>query len=480
MKELAERGLNAAEVRGADYADVRILYRESENITVKNGVVEAHSRDSERGLGIRVLADGAWGFAASADLSPDSAEGAAERAVQIANASALVPGPPLNLGPPEVHRASYRTPVEIDPFAVPIESKLDLLLRADEEMRRIPGVRVSQAEMGCIRESKLFASSEGSVIDQEIIESGAGLESTAIGEDDEVQSRSYPNSGGHYATAGYEFVKEMGLAGHAARVSEEAVALLTAKPCPDTTTDLVLGSAQMYIQIHESCGHPTELDRVLGTEAAYAGTSFLTPDKLGSSRYGSEIVNLSADAVTPRGLGTFGYDDEGVPAQRTPLVKDGIFVGYLTSRETAARFGMRSNGTMRADGWNRIPLIRMTNVSLEPGEWTLDDLLADTETGIYMETNRSWSIDDRRLNFQFGTEIGYEIRDGKLGEMLRNPTYTGMTPEFWGSCDAICDSEHWALWGTIHCGKGQPSQVAHTGHGAAPARFRNVRVGVMR
>ena len=480
MKGLAERALNTAELRGAGYADVRVLRRESQNITVKNGVVEALSLDSEQGLGIRVLADGAWGFAASGELSPDAIARAAERAVQIAEASALVPGPGADLGPAEVHRASYRTPIEIDPFAVQIESKLDLLLRADEAMRRVPGVRVSQAEMGFVRETQLFASSEGSIIDQEIIESGAGLEATAIGEDDEVQTRSYPNSGGHYATAGYEFVEEMDLEERAPRVAEEAVALLTAKPCPDTATSLVLGSAQMYIQIHESCGHPSELDRVLGTEAAYAGTSFLTPEKRGAFRYGSEIVNLTADAITPRGLGTFGYDDEGVPAQRTPIVKDGIFVEYLTSRETAARLGMRSNGTMRADGWNRIPLIRMTNISLEPGEWSLDDLLADTETGIYMETNRSWSIDDRRLNFQFGTEIGYEIRNGKLGEMLKNPTYTGITPEFWGSCDAICDDEHWALWGTIHCGKGQPSQVAHTGHGAAPARFRNVRVGVMR
>jgi TldD protein len=179
-------------------------------------------------------------------------------------------------------------------------------------------------------------------------------------------------------------------------------------------------------------------------------------------------------------LGTFGYDDEGVPAQRVPIVRQGMFVGYLSSRETAAQLGLPgSGGAMRASGWNRIPLIRMTNVNLEPGEWTFDDLVADTDEGIYMEMNRSWSIDDKRLNFQFGTELAYEIKNGKLGRLLKNATYTGVTPQFWGACDAICNRDHWTVWGTPNCGKGQPSQLAHTGHGAAPARFRNVRVGVM-
>jgi TldD protein len=303
-----------------------------------------------------------------------------------------------------------------------------------------------------------------------------------------MQQRSYPNSfGRHQGTAGYEFVQQWDLAGNARRMGEEAVALLSAPQCPGGVTTLILDGPQLALQVHESCGHPIELDRVFGTEAAYAGTSFLTPDKYGTFRYGSELVNLTADAVTPTGLGTFGYDDEGVPAQRTDIVRNGTFVGYLTSRETATQLHRlrpdaptRSNGSMRADGWDRIPLIRMTNVSLQPGQWTLDDLIADTDEGIYMITNKSWSIDDRRLNFQFGTELAYEIKDGRLGGMLKNATYTGITPEFWGSCDAICDADHWHVWGTPNCGKGQPGQVAHTGHGAAPARFRNVRVGVMR
>ena len=225
-----------------------------------------------------------------------------------------------------------------------------------------------------------------------------------------------------------------------------------------------------------------------GTEASFAGTSFLTPEKLRSFRYGSDIVNITADATIPGGLGTFGWDDEGVPAQRVPIVRNGLFVGYLTSRETTQQLREMagdgtpetSGGAMRADGWNRIPLIRMTNINLEPGEWDFEDLIADTDEGIYMEMNKSWSIDDKRLNFQFGTEIAYQIKNGRLGQMYKNATYTGITPQFWAGCDAICSGKHWNVWGTPNCGKGQPSQAAHVGHGTAPARFRNVQVGLMK
>ncbi|MGD0923447.1 MAG: TldD/PmbA family protein, partial [Terriglobia bacterium] len=245
--------------------------------------------------------------------------------------------------------------------------------------------------------------------------------------------------------------------------------------------DIILGSAQLGLQIHESIGHPIELDRVLGAEANFAGMSFLTLEKLGQLKYASEIVNVVADATPAHGpgLGTFAFDDEGVPAQCTPIIKDGLFVGYLTSRETAAAVGQaHSSGAMRAESWNRIPLIRMTNVSLLAGQGTLAELIASTDDGIYMETNRSWSIDDRRYNFQFGTEIGWEIKGGKIARMLKNPTYAGITTEFWNSCDAICGPESWVLWGTPNCGKGQPMQIMGTGHGASPARFRKVQVGV--
>jgi TldD protein len=354
-------------------------------------------------------------------------------------------------------------------------------------MRRESRVKVTYGSIVTVRNHQYFASSEGSQIEQEITQAGAAIQAYAI-EGDEIQRRSYPQAFRDQHTEGWEFIEGLDLPGNAERIGSEAVALLSADPCPSGVTTLVLGGSQLGLQIHESCGHPTELDRVFGTEAAYAGTSFLTTDKLDDFQYGSSIVNLTADATIPGALGTFAYDDEGVPAQRVPLVRDGMFVGYLTSRETAAQLAelrgedpgqARSGGAMRASGWNRIPLIRMTNVNLEPGTWSFEDLIADTDEGIYMEDNRSWSIDNLRLNFQFGTEMAYEIKNGKLGRLLKNATYTGITPKFWGGCDAICNADHWYVWGIPNCGKGQPSQSMQTGHGAAPARFRNVRVGVM-
>jgi TldD protein len=478
MRDIAERALNAAQLHGAGYADVRVVNLKTQSIVVKNGHVEALAEDTSRGLGVRVLLDGAWGFASSSRLSPDAAAAVAEQAARIARASSLARGKPVHLGPPEVHVARYETPFEIDPFAVPLEDKISLLLEADAEMRRVNGIAVTESNMEFVKEHKVFASTEGSYIEQQLVESGAGIEATAV-EEGEVQTRSFPNSfGRQQGKAGYEFVTARELPNHAQRVAEEAVALLRAPQCPATVTALILDSTQLALQVHESCGHPTELDRVLGEEASFAGTSFLTLDKLGAFTYGSPHVNIYADATVPGALGTFGFDDEGVPAQRSAIVRDGILVGYLMSRESATTLQRRSNGTMRADGWNRIPLIRMTNINLEPGEWDLDDLIADTDDGIYMAVNKSWSIDDKRLNFQFGTQLAYEIKNGKLGQMLKNASYTGITPKFWQSCDAICSRDHWEIWGLPNCGKGEPIQSAHVAHGAAPARFRNVRVGI--
>jgi len=490
LKELTDRALNLAQVQGASYADIRIVRRRTQNITVKNGVVEAISDNESQGFGVRVVVDGAWGFASSALLTAAEVDRVTALAVQIARASALFKVRDVRLGPPVTSVGTYRTPVQIDPWAISLEDKISLLLQADAGLRRSPGVTVATSSLAFWQEEKTFANSEGAFVEQTIIESGGGIEALAVDrQKGEVQKRSYPNSFARdQRTEGWEAILRMDLPGNAPRIGEEAVALLSADPCPSGVTTLILGPTQLALQIHESCGHPSELDRVFGTEASYAGTSFLTPDKYGTFRYGSEIVNLTADATIPGGLGTFGWDDEGVPAQRVPIVRHGIFCGYLTSRETAQQLREivgdaapeRSGGAMRADGWSRLPIIRMTNVSLEPGEWTFEDLVADTDEGIYMELNKSWSIDDRRLNFQFGTEIAYEIKGGKLGRMLKNATYTGITPQFWGSCDAICNADHWRVWGTPNCGKGQPGQVAHTGHGAAPARFRHVQVGVMR
>jgi TldD protein len=477
MRDLAERALDDALVAGASYADCRVVQRTVQTLEVKNGRVARVALHEDEGLGVRLIVDGAWGFAGLDRIDAGSAEAAVQRAARIARAGARVRTSPVRLAPVDAVVGEYRTPVAVDPFSVSLERKLEVLLAADAAMARVAAVTVREGSLEFLRERRLFASTEGTRIEQTIVESGGGLDATATS-DDEVQTRSHPNSfGRHQLCAGWEAIEEMALPDHAERVAAEAAALLTADPCPSGRMTLILDGTQAALQVHESCGHPTELDRVLGDEAAFAGTSFLMPDMLGSFRYGSEQVTIVADATAPRGLGTFAWDDEGVPAERTVLVDAGLFSGYMSSRETAAIFDRRSSGTMRADGWSRIPLIRMTNVNLEPGTSSLEEMIATTERGVYLETNRSWSIDDRRLNFQFGCQNGWEIRDGRRVRLVRNPIYRGITPDFWRSCDAVAGQDEWRMWGVVNCGKGEPMQSMHVGHGAAPCRFRNVEVG---
>jgi TldD protein len=479
MKELTEKALERVRDLGATYGDIRIVKHKSESVEVKNGRVEGISGSSDEGFGIRVIADGAWGFASSLNLDPEEVDSIADMAVRIARASARVEHKPVTLAPVEPVEGSYEFEVQKDPFDVPIEEKTSLLLDADRIMRETPEVKVAESAMHFWNTETVFASTEGSYIRQVKTESGVGISATAVAEG-EVQTRSFPASGGgDFSTAGYEFVDGCDIIGNAARVASEAAQLLTAPQCPSDNRTLILEGSMLALQVHESCGHPVELDRVLGTEASYAGTSFLTPEKKGNFQYGSDIINIGADATAPGGLGSFFFDDEGVQAQHVDLIKDGAFVGYLTSRETAEEMDETSSGSMRADGWNRIPLIRMTNINLEPGDWTLDEMIEDTANGLYAETVGSWSIDDKRLNFQFATEVAFEIENGSLGQMYKNPTYTGITYEFWRSCDAISSSYEWHIWGVPNCGKGEPVQTAHVGHGVAPARFRNVRIGVL-
>ena len=431
MRDLTDRALDTATALGASYADVRVIRRIEESINIKSTRVEGVQSGETEGFGVRVLVDGAWGFAASHHLSTAEADRTAADAVRIAKASATALRNAVRLDDRPPANGSFETPVDEDPFAVPLETKIANLLAADREMNRVSGIAFTESLYSAQREWKTFAASDGSFTEQTITHVGAGLEANAIA-GDEHQRRSFPDNGGLWASAGYEFVRGMDLEGNAARIASEAVELLSAPPLPAGTRTILLHPSQLYMQVHESCGHPTELDRAFGTEASYAGTSFLTPDMLGGFRYGSDLVNIVADATVAGGLGTFGWDDEGVAAQRVDLVKDGMFVGYLSSRETAPRIGRRSGGAMRADGWNRIPLIRMTNVNLLPRDgMTFDDIIADTDDGLLFETNRSWSIDDRRLNFQFATEICREIKGGKPGKLYRNGTYTGSRYELW-------------------------------------------------
>lgn len=481
MQDWAQLALDTAVARGAEYAEARVVDLRERQLSTKNGQVGTLSDAESLGLGVRVIARGAWGFASTDRLTRQGVQKCAAEAVAIARASALAKKHDLVLAPEQAYADTWQSPFVQDPFRIPVERQLELLLAADAEMRKVPGVTVAEGSMVFRRIEQYFVSSLGSRIRQVKVQSGAGIVATSFAHG-EIQKRSYPNSfGGQHMLAGYELVESLDLVGNARRVAEEAVALHGAAQCPEGVRTIILDSSQLGLQIHESIGHPIELDRVLGQEANFAGLSFLTLEKLGQLRYASDIVNVVADARLDHGpgLGTFAYDDEGVPAQCTDIIKEGLFTGYLTNRETAAMAGQpRSGGTMRAESWNRLPIIRMTNISLLPGTWRLEDMIADTDDAILMETNRSWSIDDRRYHFQFSTEIGWEIKGGKRGRMIKNPSYSGITTEFWNSCDAICGRDYWTLWGTPNCGKGQPMQTMGTGHGAAPARFRNVRVGV--
>ncbi len=479
MRALIVNTLSTLHGLGIDYADCRVVRRVNQNITVKNMRPEAVKYSESLGIGIRVLLRGGWGFAATSDLDTKSVKRAARRAVEVARASGRLPSHIRESLSPRITTSDhYMTPYEIDPFNVSLEDKLDILIQSTRIMTRRKAVKIARGFFDAVKEEKTFGSTDGSLIEQTIIYCGGGLVAIAI-ENGEVQERSYPASfRGNFHTAGWEFFQSLDLVGHASEVAGEASALLKAPPCPQDVTTIILTGDQLALQVHESIGHAIELDRVLGYEASFAGTSFLSPDMIRSFRYGSPHVNVTADARAPGGLGTFGYDDEGIPAQASPIIREGIFQGFLTSRSLAPRIDTgQSNGCMRADGWGNFPLIRMTNINLEPGEWNFDDLIADTKKGLLLETNRSWSIDDRRVNFQFGTEMAREIKNGKIGKLFKNPVYTGITWDFWRSCDAVCDDSSWEMWGTPNCGKGEPMQTMYVGHGVSPTRFRNIQVG---
>ena len=472
VKQFCEAVLERAKQRGASYADVRLVRRDGEHELVRTGKVERLSRNSSYGFGVRVIVDGAWGFSSSPIVTVEDGLRVAEEAVRIARASSEVKKKDIRLADVEIHEGVFSSHWNTDPFDVPLEDKIGLLKDADAALRQNEKVKLTDCSMDFWKINTIFASSEGAFIEQTKVESGAGISATAI-EGSEVQRRSFGND---CASAGYEFVESMHVVEHAEQTAKEAVELLSAPVCPSGDQTLILEGSMLALQLHESCGHPIELDRVFGMESSYAGTSFLTPEKLNNYQYGSEHVNITADATIPGALGSFDFDDEGVPAQRVDIVKEGKFSGYLSSRETAAELGQTSGGAMRADGWDRIPIIRMTNVNLLPEDYGFDELIEDTPDGIYAANVKSWSIDDKRLNFQFGTEVAWEIKDGSLGRMLKNPIYSGITPEFWRSCDAVCGEDDWHVWGVDNCGKGEPCQVAHVGHGVAPARFRKVKM----
>jgi TldD protein len=477
MFDVAQAAVEGALAAGATYADARAMETATEGLAARNGVLERLSQNESAGVGVRALIGSSWGFFATPDPGPAAAARAGHQAAAIAKASAVVAGPPVTLADVGVTQAHWDSGWHEHPFEIPLSERGDMLVDVTATMKSVPGVGVAAAYMHAWDTRKWFVSSQGHRISQHLVECGTSMEATAIGEA-ETQRRSYGGIGGIWGTRGYEMIRAADLPGNAQRIAEEAVELLSAPECPSGVTDLILGREQVALQIHESVGHAIELDRILGWEAAFAGTSFLDLAELGRFRYGSPLMNITADATLPGALGSFGYDDEGTPAQRVDIVKDGIWVGVLSGRDSAQVAGLPPGGMVRGDGWNRLPMVRMTNVGLVPGESSLEEMVAATDDGIYMETNRSWSIDDKRLNFQFGCEVGREVKGGKLGRLLRNPTYTGITPRFWASLDMVGGADEWVFWGTPNCGKGQPQQFGHTGHPAVPGRFRGVRVGV--
>lgn len=473
--------LDVARSLGASYADARFVAQKSEGIDTFMERLTGAGVDETFSVGVRVLYKGAFGFASAAGLGKRAIETAVRKAIEIAKISARVNKHPIELAPEPAHRGSWSAPCLIDPFSISTETKVALLLEAEKIMTKQRGVKITSGSMCFTREHKIFGNTDGTLVEQTFITTGVGMDATAFDDQGLHQVRSWPNSfGGQYELGGWEVVQKWDLLGNAARVAEEAVMVSRAPLCPEMTTDLIIGASQVSLQIHESIGHALESDRVLGREINYAGGSFAQPHMLGNFRYGSKLVNVAADATIPGALGSYKWDDEGVLGQRIPLIENGILTGYLTSRQTAHELRLaRSGGMMRAQSGEYTPMIRMTNVSLAPGQdGTLEDIIANTKSGIYLDMNYSWSIDDLRHNFQFGCEVGWLIKNGKRAGVVRNPNYWGITQDFWRKCVAVGSSSDWLVWGIPSCGKGQPSQDGHVGHGASPCKFRNVQVGL--
>ncbi|MBI3932797.1 MAG: TldD/PmbA family protein [Acidobacteria bacterium] len=476
MRDLGRRALDTAKAKGAGYADVRVARFLRQSINTREQRVTNVAQSESFGVGVKVLVDGTWGFAASSRVEPDEVDRVAERAVAIARANHAAQERPVVLAPTRAFKDAWQTPAMKDPFKIPIGPKVDLLLAINAEALKVKGAAFCNSSLFFNKEEKLFLSTEGSEIDQTLLRVLPTFTVTAV-----------DRAAGKFKTrstlaepmgSGYEYVEGWPWKEEAAKAAEQAVQKLTARGVTPGKHDLVLAPSNLWLTIHESVGHPTELDRALGYEANYAGTSFLTTDKLGKLRFGSPVVGFVADRTQKDALATCGYDDEGVPAGEWDLVKDGVFVDYQTTREQAAWIGRdRSYGCSYADSWGSVPFQRMPNVSLRRGSdrVTLDELIADTKQGIFIEGNASYSIDQQRYNFQFSGELFWEIKDGKIAGMLEDVAYQAVTTDFWNACDRIC-SEGYALGGSFFDGKGEPGQSNAVSHGCAPARFRQIDV----
>ncbi|HEX7843934.1 MAG TPA: TldD/PmbA family protein [Kofleriaceae bacterium] len=480
LDDLVKRALGAATKAGASYADVRVVRIRRENIATREDRIERVASTEDYGVGVRVIAGGAWGFAATPSVTAADAERVARDAVATAKANASLMKRPVTLAPVPANVDVWQTPLTKDPFKIPLEDKAELLLAINREAMKVPGVKFATSQYGAVAEWKLLASTDGAYLEQEIVRLGPGYQVTAVddkrGEFESCSHQLPPRQ------AGWEYVEAAPLVADARRIAEAAVEKLKAPSVAPGKKDLLLDPSNMWLTIHESIGHSTELDRALGYEANFAGTSFATPDKRGKLKIGAPILTFFADKTTPGGLATCGYDDDGVATQKWNLIENGVFVGYQTTREQAGWIGEQaSRGTCYADGYGSFPFQRMPNVSLAPGpagphEKSMDDLVAMTDDGVLIIGNGSWSIDHQRLNFQFGGQMFWEIKHGKKTRMLRDVAYQANTLEFWNSCDAIGGPRSWWLGGSLSDGKGEPQQINSVSHGCPPARFKQVNI----
>lgn len=470
--------LDTAASTGAEYADVQFWHIRVERMFVRNGVVRGVSDSSSLGYAVRALVDGSWGFAGSDQFGKAGYDETAARAVTIAKSSTRVGDRIRAVKPAQKYVDQWTTPITIDPTSISLSVRAEHLIAAEKNLHVSKKVIAGYAFMTAWITDKEFYSTNGSAVTQRIYQTGAGCGATAIGSDGDPEQRGGPGDFGLYQGGGYEVVERADLLGNATRYGEEAVQLVAAPRLPTATTDLILHGSVLNLQMHESIGHPLELDRSLGWEANFSGISWATPDKVGSLRYGSDALTIHCDNSLPLGIATVAYDDEGVKPQRVALIERGILRAFLSSRDTAAQTSLPETASTRAQDWASMPIVRMTNIVLEPGQGTMDSIIADTKDGVIMEGINSWSIDDHRLNFQFGPQIGWEVKNGKRGRIFKKPTYTGVTPQFWGSLDRVAGPEEFVVWGTPNCGKGEPEQAGRTSHACSHARFRDVKVGV--
>lgn len=474
----AARVLDAASKAGAAYADVQFWTIRNENMFVRNGDVLQASDTRSLGYAVRALVGGSWGFYGSDRFGDRDLDSAAVAATVIARSGTKVAGRIPAVTPAGKIVAKWETPFSKDPASVSLGDRAAHLLAAEKSTHVAKNVIAGYAYMNFWTTSKEFYSTTGSVIEQTIRQAGSGCGASAVGKDRDTQDRGGPGDFGLFQGGGYEVIERANLTGIAPEYGREAVILADAPRLPSAVTDLILDGTVLNLQMHESIGHPLELDRSLGWEANFSGTSWATPDAVGTLRYGSDLLNVYCDNAMPLGFATVGYDDEGVAPRRVPLIENGILRAFLSSRDTAAQVGLPQTASTRAQDWASVPMVRMTNIALAPHEGTLDSIVADTKDGILVSGMRSWSIDDHRLNFVFGPQIGYEIKNGKRGKIYKQPTYTGVTPLFWGSLDRVAGESEFVVWGTPNCGKGEPEQNGRTTHACSVARFRDVKVGV--